>query len=82
MFSEAPVISLFSFRPHPFPVKGYRYLHNIGTSLPVHCGFVLAVFNLFECRFEGGCGGFEGMVFYGKKKSGKIGIEGFKTISS
>jgi len=47
MFSVAPTISLFRFRPHPLPIKGYGHFHNIGAALLTEGGFVLAVFYLF-----------------------------------
>jgi hypothetical protein len=64
MFRAAPVISLFSFRPHPFPIKCYGHLHNVGAALLAECGFVLAAFDLLEGGFEGGCGGLAGTVLF------------------
>jgi hypothetical protein len=57
-------LSLTSFRPHPFPIKSNRYLHNVGAALPAECGFVVAVFYLFEGGFGGGFGGFAGAGFF------------------
>jgi hypothetical protein len=82
MFGAAPVISLFCFRPHPFPVKSYRYLHNVGAALLAECGFVLAVFDLLESGFEGCFCGFAGAGFLAKMFQESYSNPGDKTFGS
>jgi hypothetical protein len=56
--------SLRRFCPHPFPVKGYRYFHNVGAALLAEYGFVLAVFDLLEGGIKRCLSGFAGTDFF------------------